>query len=275
MSCAVLGPRGTFSEEAAHRYWGETMNLSTARSIPELFQMLLRGEIDDVLVPIDNSLAGSIDISMACLQEYPVCIKGEIVIPIEQHLVAASHCTLDEIELLVSQPTALMQCTQFVNTVLPGVRTEISPSTARAMEIVKGESRKAAAIGSLQAAEIYGLKIIRSNIENKYNNTRFIHVGKENSLLSAGNKASLIFTLPDNPGSLYYALGIFASRNLNLSKIESRPGKSGRDSYSFYIEVDVPGDKQTMENALQELQDYCLTVKYLGLYSRRMEDKAC
>lgn len=275
MSCAVLGPRGTFSEEAAHRYWGEAMNITTAQSIPELFQMLLRGEIDDVLVPIENSLAGSIDISMACLQEYPVCIKGEIVMPIEQHLVAAEYYPLEEIELLVSQPTALMQCTHYVNTALPGVRTEISPSTSRAMEIIKGESRKAAAIGSVQAAQIYGLKIIRSNIANRYNSTRFVHVGQGNSLLPVGDKASLIFTLPDNPGSLYHALGIFASRNLNLSKIESRPGKTGRDSYSFYIEVDVPGDKQAMENALQELQDYCLTVKYLGLYNCRTEDTAC
>ncbi len=273
MLCAVLGPAGTFSEEAAHLYWGDDVEVWAAPSIPELFRMLAGGEVEDVLVPIDNSQAGSIDICINCLQEYPVCIKGEIVIPIRQHLIAAQNYQLEEIELIISQPTALMQCGDFIDHSLKGVRTEITSSTSRALQIIGTESKKAAAIGNRRAAAIYGLEIIREDIQNQYNTTRFVHITKNKGSLKGGQKASLICSLPDVPGALYKALEIFAVRNLNLNKIESRPDRIKQGSFCFYIEVEIGGNDQNLAQALDELQIYCNSMKYLGSYNRKNGDE--
>ncbi len=271
MLCAVLGPTGTFSEEAAHLYWGDDVEVSAASTIPELFRMLAGGEVENVLVPIDNSQAGSIDICINCLQEYPVSIKGEIVIPIRQHLIAARKYQLEDIELIISQPTALMQCGDFIDSSLKGVRTEITSSTTRALQIIGTESKKAAAIGNLRAAAIYGLEIIQEDIQNQDNTTRFVHVTKNGGSSNDGQKASLICSLPDVPGSLYKALEIFALRNLNLNKIESKPDRSRQGSFCFYIEVEVRGNDHNLNQALDELQLYCNSLKYLGSYNRRKE----
>ncbi|KUG03545.1 prephenate dehydratase pheaip/act domain [hydrocarbon metagenome] len=272
MICAVLGPTGTFSEEAAHLYWGEDVVVSAAATIPELFRMLAGGEVEDVLVPIDNSQAGSIDVCINCLQEYPVSIKGEIVIPIRQHLIAARKYQLEDIELIISQPTALMQCGDFMDRSLKGVRTEITSSTTRALQIIGTETRKAAGIGNLRAAAIYGLEIIKEDIQNRDNTTRFVHITNNQGPLDGGQKASLICSLPDVPGALYKALEIFAVRNLNLNKIESRPDRIKQGSFCFYIEVEVDGNDQNLANALDELQMYCNSVKYLGSYNRKNGD---
>jgi prephenate dehydratase len=268
MLCAVLGPAGTFSEEAAQLYWGEEVVVSAAPSIPALFTMLARGEVEDVMIPIDNSQAGSIHASIDGLQEYPVCIKGEIIIPIRQHLIAARKYAPEEIELLVSQPVALLQCSDFIELVLPGVRTEICNTTTGALQIAGAESRKAAAIGNLKAARIYGLEIIQEDIQNQSNTTRFLHIGRAGSDSGPGEKASLIFSLPDTPGSLYKALGIFATKDLNLSKIESRPDNNKQGRFCFYIEVEMGQKQQPLNQALEELQQYCKQVKYLGSYNK-------
>jgi len=275
MGCAVLGPRGTFSEEAARVYWGKRINLSTAQDIPELFGMLIKGEVDDILVPIDNTQAGSIDVSIRCLQEYPVCIKGEIMVPIRQQLMAAGKYHLDEIELLISQPAALMQCCDFIGSNLKGVRTEISSSTAKAVQIISTEPRKAAAIGSRQAAGFYGLKLIAENIQNHDNFTRFVHIRPKGEDVYQGEKASIIIALPDNPGTLLKALEIFAVQEINLSKIESRPDRMKRGKFNFYIEMDVSCGSERLIKALDNLKEYCSSVKYLGAYDKRMEDYVC
>ncbi len=272
MLCAVLGPEGTFSEEAAHLYWGEGVEVSAASSIPELFRMLAGGEVEDVLVPIDNSQAGSIDVCIRCLQEYQVSIKGEIVIPIRQHLIAAREYQLEDIELIVSQPTALAQCGDFIERSLSGVRTEITSSTTKALQIIGAESKKAAAIGNQRAAAIYGLEIIQKDIQNQDNTTRFVHIANNSPSMECGEKASLICSLPDIPGALYKALEIFAVKNLNLNKIESRPDRIKQGSFCFYIEVEVGGNKQMLVQALEELKQYCYSVKYLGSYNRRNGD---
>ncbi len=268
MLCAVLGPAGTFSEDAAHLYWGEEVLLSLATSIPELFRMLAAGEVENVLVPIENSQAGSIDACIRCLQEYPVRIEGEIVIPIRQHLIAARTYELEEIELIVSQPAALMQCSDFLDHSLSGVRTEISNSTSRALQIIGSESKKAAAIGNLKAAAIYGLQVIKKDIQNQDNTTRFVHVKNNRAAIECGEKASLICSLPDIPGALHKALEIFAVKNLNLHKIESQPDRIKKGRFCFYIEVEVGGNRSQLLQVLDELQQYCDSVKYLGSYKR-------
>jgi prephenate dehydratase len=266
MTYAVLGPRGTFSEDAACFYWGEKVNLCTAASITDLFIMVERGEVEGALVPIDNTLAGSINLTMECLEMNSVSIEGEFLLPIKQHLLSCEKYELEEVELLISQPAALIQCDRFIKTYLKGIRTEITDSTARAAKLLSEEPRKAVCIGSIRAAEIYSLIIIRRDIGDENNVTRFIHIARGKNEEKKGDKSSIIFSLPNKPGTLYRALGVFAKRNLNMSKIESRPSSRVKGSFSFYVEFDSPFDHAGLEEVLKELENHCNYIKYLGSY---------
>jgi prephenate dehydratase len=275
MMCAVLGPRGTFSEEAASIYWGSNTGITTAPTIPDLFRMLISGETDDLLVPIDNSLVGSIDACISCLQEYQVTICGEIRIPIHQHLMACENYSLDDLELIISQPAALLQCTDFLDSQLPGIRTEICSSTTRALQIISRESRKAAGIANSRAAAIYGLQVLQEDIQNPDNTTRFIHVCRQKEAPGNGEKASIIITLPHTPGSLYKALEILAIKGFNLNKIESRPDRNNKNNFNFYMEAETGGNCVKLQEALEELGQYCTNVKYLGAYNEYKGARLC
>jgi len=268
MAYAILGPSGTFSEEAARLYWGNEVDLCLLSNIGELFWQLEHGQAEAALIPIDNSRAGTIGVSMECLASNQVNIQGEITIPITQHLMAGSKYQLEEIELLVSQPAALLQCEGFIKVNLPGVRREITESTTSAAQIIRKEKKRAACIGNRQASMLYELEIIKSNIQDEDNLTRFIHVTAGEAALAPapGSKSSIIFTLPDQPGALYRALGIFAERNLNLSKIESRPARDRRNSFWFYVEAETSGYNLELEQVLLDLKAMCKQVKYLGSY---------
>ena len=265
MSYAVLGPSGTFTEEAAWLYWGKTAELLVVDSIPCLFELVESGRAEGGLVPLENNLAGTIQPTLECLGKRAVFITGEISMAIHQHLMARHAYRLEDIELLISHPTALLQCEGFIRSHLAGARTEICNSTARAAQMLLAEERRAAAIGNQHSAQIYGLKIISRDIADHRNLTRFIHISSQAGQLG-GEKASLIFTLLDRPGALYAALGIFARQDLNLCKIESRPN---RDSslFSFYVEVEMDS-RQDLSSLLEELGRSCQELKYLGTFSR-------
>ncbi len=274
MVYGVLGPRGTFSEEAALLYWGGRARLIEAASIPQLFDMVQSGEVAGALVPIDNSMAGSIEPTMEGLALNDIIIRGEICIPIQQHLMAVREYSLEEIELLISQPAALLQCEQFIRQNMSGVRTEITDSTTRAAQLLTVEKRRAAAIGNKQAAELYGLKIICSEISGKDNITRFVHI-TSGSVDIRGDKSSLIFSLPDRPGALWHALGVLARRNINMTKIESRPSRHQPSRFWFYVELDTTGLCSEMAGFLEELDTHCESLKYLGSYqSAALSSKA-
>ncbi|HBQ27521.1 MAG TPA: prephenate dehydratase [Syntrophomonas sp.] len=266
MAYAVLGPHGTFSEEAANRYWGHRDDIMVATSIPQVFALVESGRVDEALVPLENSLAGTVKATIQCLRNSQLTIKGEILLPIRQDLLGGRKYELGEIELLISQPIALMQCQTFVSRHLPGVRTEICDSTSQAALTICQESRKAVSIGNRQAANIYGLEIIYPDIAEEGNATRFIHIGREKKE-TFRDKASIIFALPDRAGALYEVLGVFAQRSLNLSKIESYPGQNVGAGYYFYIEVDTPTGED-LQPVLYELQGLCSYIKYLGSYRR-------
>lgn len=266
MTCAVLGPRGTFSEEAAYHYWGKRHDVVAAGSISQVFALVQSGAVEEALVPLENSLAGSVKATIQCLQESTITVQGEINLPIKQDLLACGKYELAAVELLISQPVALQQCQTFINEHLPDVRTEICESTGKAAQMLRQEAKKAVSIGNSQAARIYGLEIIYSNIAGENNVTRFVHIGR-NQGNAIGDKSSIILSLPDRAGALYEVLGIFAHRNLNLSKIESYPGQDKRAGYNFYIEVDTPGGED-LQPVLEELEQLCSYVKYLGAYRK-------
>jgi len=268
MAYGVLGPRGTHSLEAAYHYWGNEVNLQIAHSISDLFKLVDEGRVDGALVPMENSLSGSVSETLNCLESYEAYIKGEITIPIQQHLLANGLYELNDIELLISQPVALAQCEEYIHTHLSRVRVEIASSTARAAEIVQNESRKAACIGSNKLSEFYYLHTIKNNISNKNNLTRFVHISSDRNT-EQGNKSSMIFTLPDSPGTLYNTLGVFASQNINLNKIESRPSKSCHGYFTFYIEITCSEAQLNVKKLLLKLEKYCSNIRFLGSYKNR------
>jgi len=269
MAYAVLGPHGTFSEEAAGVYWGAGVELEVASTIQEVFQLVESGRVEGALVPIENSLAGTIHPTFEGLQNSEVWIKGELYLPVQQHLLACRNLALEEVELLISQPVVLVQCENFIKSSLSGVRTEICDSTARAAQILRGESKPAVSIGNSSAAALYDLRIIYPDIAEDNNVTRFIQIGRPDQKRS-GDKSSIIFSLRDRPGALYDTLGIFARRQLNLGKIESRPSRKHSAEFSFYIEVDLSREAGINE-LLNELCEYCQEVKYLGSYVKNTE----
>lgn len=269
MTYAVLGPRGTFSEEAAGAYWGDEVELEVAGTIQEVFNLVESGRVEGALVPIENSLAGTIHPTFEGLQNSEVWIKGEFYLPVQQHLLACRNLDLEEVELLISQPVVLVQCENFIKSSLAGVRTEICDSTARAAQILRSESKPAVSIGNSSAAALYDLRIIYPDIAEDNNVTRFIHIGRPDLKLT-GNKSSIIFSLRDRPGALYDTLGIFAQRQLNLGKIESRPSRKHSAEFSFYIEVDLSREAG-IDELLNELGVYCQEVKYLGSYTKQTE----
>lgn len=269
MTRAVLGPSGTFSEEAANNYWAEDYIGQVANSIEELFFWLDNKKCSDILIPIENTQAGVIETSLINLVKYEVSIKGEINIPIKQTLLAAKPCQPEEIELLVSQLVVYAQCNEYINQFLPEARREITTSTTKAVQIVKQERKKAAAIAHNKTAGLYGLHIIKEDIQNNNNITRFLHVAKAKPELKAADKASLVFSLADYPGSLSDSLQLFAKYSLNLTKIISSPDPKSSDKYSFYVDVDIKDQTDNFKNVLQELHLNAIMVKYLGAYNSK------
>ncbi|HQA50019.1 MAG: prephenate dehydratase [Syntrophomonadaceae bacterium] len=277
MIMGILGPQGTFSEAAAISYCSPETELVYAESIQELFIMLGQQVVSDILIPFENSSAGILRKSLAGLMEYPVTIKGETIVPIEQHLMSLHEYELTEIELVVTQPAVLAQCENYLKSHLPDARIEIAESTARAAQVVARESRRAAAIGPRQAAQNYGLIVLASGIQQEDNCTRFLHLSKREVLWSdsgAGDKGSILLELENQPGALYKAIEIFARRNINLCKIESYP-VNNKKGYRFYIEAHMPGENLIIKDLLGELDNHCRKITYLGKYKQHREDIKC
>lgn len=187
MAYAVLGPAGTFSEEAARRYWGSQVVLETAESIDKLGLMLADHQAEGALAPLYNSLTGWVNPTLEILRKNLLLIKGHIELPVRQHLMVGNPCRLQDLEVVISHPLALRQCSQFIARNLGGAVLEPCSSTAGAARALLTETRPAACIGSYQAARMYGLKILRQDINLPGNITHFVHIaapGERNASFS-------------------------------------------------------------------------------------------
>ncbi|MGE5543589.1 MAG: prephenate dehydratase [Bacillota bacterium] len=264
---AVLGPPGTYSEDAAWCYWKEPRGLIYASEISQVFDLVAEGKADEGLVPIYNSLAGTVGVTMNNLLRHELYIGGEYVLPVRHCLMAREVIDLTEVEVVISQPEAFLQCQGFLARRLPNARREIVNSTGQAASYIRQEKRKAAAIGSHRAAEVYGLYVIASNLEDDMENrTTFISIRK--APLTRGDKTSILFGLEDLPGSLYRALEVFAKREVNLSRLESRPRTGTNHDYVFYADVEGGSEDSRILGALRELSSKVAYFRYLGSYSR-------
>jgi prephenate dehydratase len=274
---AYLGPPGTFTEEALDKFVGD---ISQIEKIPfptviEVIKSVDRGEADEGLVPIENSIEGSVNITLDILTfESEAKIVGEVTIPVKHSLIGRKKIKPGKIRRIISHPHATAQCRRFLAANLRGVEVIAANSTAEAVRILKEEDDDVAAIGTRTAAKIYDLEIIESDIEdNKDNKTRFVFIGNNIQPRTGSDKTSMVcFLKEDRPGSLYNILREFAQRNINLTRLESRPAKKNLGDYVFMIDLDGHLHDKNVFEAIEVLRRSVYLVKILGSYPK-WEDK--
>jgi len=271
MRVGYLGPPGTFSEEALSKC--DLTRGAERRDYPTILDALEAigsGEVETSLVPIENSLEGSVNATLDALVHRPgLRIRREVLLPIEEQLLALPGTQLAEVERLLSHPQPLGQCAGFLREHFPGLPQEATTSTAEAARQAAGR-KGVAAIGSRAAAERYGLSILRENIQDgEGNTTRFILVGRTDERPTGRDRTSIAFTLDrDRPGGLHEVLGEFASRQINLSKIESRPNKQALGHYIFFIDFEGHRSEPRGAEALAGVLERVHALHLLGSYPR-------
>ncbi len=277
-----LGPAGTFSEEAllTSAAEGQVEPVALA-SIYETVMELRRGGLDWAIVPIENSLEGSINVTLDLLagEAADVRIVGEAILRVRHALIAAGQTTLEEIDTVISHPQVPGQCTRFLRGELAHAQIVPASSTAEAVRIVAAQGgRSSAALGTELAAGIYGATILRRGVEDRADNqTRFVWLAREERAgeappLRAGEnggwKCSIVFwgTGAEHPGWLVRCLGEFAAREINLTKIESRPRRTEVGRYMFFADLSGRADEEPVSEALEGLAGLCEHVHVLGSY---------
>jgi prephenate dehydratase len=266
MKIAIQGELGSFSHEAAEAMAPRARVVPCARSL-DVFDRVKRGAVDGAVIPIENSLAGSVAEHFDLLLSRDVHIVGELRLRIVHNLIALPGTKLTGVRRVFSHPVALDQCRNlFAKN--PRLQAEPFYDTAGSVKHVMAEGlTDAAAIASRRAAKVYGGKILKAGIEDdKKNFTRFflIRRGKPRAARNA-NKTSLAFSLRNIPGALFKALSVFALRDISLSKIESRPMRGRPWEYVFFVDL-LRGDDQELRNALRHLGEVAELVKALGIY---------
>ena len=266
MKIAIQGELGSFSHEAAEAMLPRAVVAPCARSL-EVFDRVQRGTVDGAVIPIENSLAGSVAEHFDLLLGREVYIVGESRLRIVHNLIALPGTKFRDVRRVFSHPVALDQCRDlFAHN--PRLQPVPFYDTAGSVKHVVAEGlRDAAGIASRRAAEVYGGKILKSGIEDdKKNFTRFFWIRRGKPRPARGaNKTSLAFSLKNVPGGLFRALSVFALRDISLSKIESRPMRGRPWEYVFFVDM-LRGDDESARNALRHLGEVAELVKVLGIY---------
>ncbi len=242
MRIAYLGPPGTFSEEAVARCelarGDEPVPCAT---FADAYEALRRGQVEGAILPIENSIEGSVGATLDLLVHAPgPLIRREVLVPVRQHLLARPGTRLEDVRRVVSHPQPIGQCSRFLRERLAGVPLEPAHSTADAAQRAAAAEPGTAAIASRAAAERYGLAVIAESIQDVEENvTRFVLLAHADEAPTGRDRTSIAFTLDrDRPGGLYDVLGEFARWGINLSKVESRPMKEALGHYVFFIDFE-------------------------------------
>ena len=272
MKVGYLGPRGTFTELAARRLFsGDGVEFIPYRTIPDVLHDAESGRLDQGVVPIENSIEGSVALTLDTLvHEVNLPITGECVLPVVHHLMAKPGTRLQEIEAVLSHPQALAQCRKSLERLLPRVEQRAATSTAEAAQEVARSSRPIAALGTELAASLYGLEILQQGMQDSgANATRFVSAGREARTRSGRDKTSVVFAFgTDKPGNLYRVLKEFAERDINLTKLESRPAKQSLGEYLFLVDMEGHASDARVAEALEAVSTQCSFFKLLGSYPR-------
>jgi prephenate dehydratase len=268
MKVSFQGEPGAYSEQAVFNYYGKGVETLPCESFDVMFDSVVSGTSDAALAPIENSLAGSIHQNYDLLLRHDLHIVGEYLLRVRHCLIALPGVKMDDIKKAISHPQALGQCAGYLRS--HGIKPEQVYDTAGSVKLLKESGAKdTAAIASKRAAELYGMQIIEEVIEdNAENYTRFLAVGRESVVPTSEAKTSIVFTLKNQPGALFKAMSVFALRDLDLTKIESRPLQGKAWEYLFYIDFIGSVHDDVSKRALDHLGEYALTLRVLGSYPR-------
>jgi len=271
-----LGPRGTFSQEAAEKYISgkEGFCCCDFSSIPDIILAVHNGIIDEAVVPIENSIEGAVNatLDMMSSPEIDLKIKGEIIIPIRQNLLVKKGTGKADIKRIISHTQPVGQCREYLRKNFPQAEVILVYSTAAAAIEVAGGKGDSAAIGSITAAEVYGLDVLEKDIQDENNNqTRFVVISTTDAPPTGKDKTSIIFSTEDRPGSLYKILGIFNLWDINMTRIESRPARGQLGRYIFFTDIEGHRDDEQVRDALTMVKRKTSFFKLLGSYPRYPE----
>lgn len=267
-SIAFQGELGAYSEEAAFNYFGSSATINPYESFEKVFKAVEEGEVEFGIVPVENSLEGSISQVYDLLLDSPLRVCGEVKLRVVHCLIANPATQLGFVKKVFSHPQALGQCRTF----LRHLNCELTPTydTAGSVKIIKKQELEGcAAIASARAAELYDMNIIARGIEDNPNNyTRFFVLSQNDASQTGINKASIVFSVKHEPGALYNSLKELAIRNINLTKIESRPTRQKPWEYNFYLDCEGYRDGDELGDALRSLENNSIFVKLLGSYQK-------
>jgi prephenate dehydratase len=264
-----LGPKGTFSHEALKKYIGDAPHSAgDFQSIPEVLEAVGNNLLDEAIVPVENSIEGSVSATMDILaHESGLMVKAELILPIRENLLVKPGASISDIRYVLSHPQPLGQCRKFLSERLPHAVIKAVYSTSAAAEEVMNGSGGMAAIGSAAAAEVYGLEIAAANIHDHDNNqTRFFIMGKKDASRTGNDKTSIIFSTEDKPGSLYKILDIFNLWDINMTRIESRPAKNMLGRYIFFVDIAGHREDEDVKDALTMVGRKTSFLRILGSY---------
>ncbi|WP_263787499.1 prephenate dehydratase [Salinibacter grassmerensis] len=271
---AFQGEPGAFSEEAVRCVFDDA-EVHPSATFEDVFEAVERDAVGRAVIPIENAVFGSVRVNYDHLRTHAVTIIGELQLRIHHCLMAPREATIDGLEVVRSHQQALGQCRDWLRTHVPGATPEATPDTAGAARVV-AETRDptTAAVASRRAAERYGLEVLAEGLQdNEQNFTRFLVLAPEDTdaspVGSGAPKTSVTFVLQDNvPGALFKSLAVFALRELDLAKIESRPlvGQPGR--YRFYLDVHGDVEDEAVARALDHLREITMALQVLGSYPR-------
>jgi chorismate mutase / prephenate dehydratase len=266
VTVSFQGETGAYSEEAAFRYFGQGATTKPFETLEENFKSVDMGIVQYGIVPVENSLEGSIPRTYDLLLDSNLKVSGEIILRVVHCLICLPGVRIDSIKEVYSHPQALGQCQTFLRQM--GLKPIPSFDTAGSVKFIKENGlRDTAAIASARAAEIYGMKVLVKSIEDTANNyTRFFILSKHEAPPTGNDKTSLVLSVKHKPGVLSDALKELASRNINLTKIESRPTRHKPWEYYFYVDVEGHKNDPVVKEALATLENTTIFTKILGSY---------
>jgi len=263
---AYQGEPGAYSEAAALRFSAHA-DVLACESFDGVFRAVSTGKATHGILPVENSIGGSIHRNYDLLIEHDLPIVGEVELPIRHHLLALPGTTIEHVQRIYSHPQALAQCERFLKE-LPNVRVTPTYDTAGSAKLIREQAlADAAAIASERAAQVFELETLRSDIQDYSDNiTRFLLISRTAEADAAADKTTLVFSLANAPGALFKALSVFALRDIDLTKIESRPIRGRPWEYLFYVDIPVSRQDLRCARALVHLAEFARTLRTLGSY---------
>lgn len=264
---AFQGEPGAFSQHAGRKIFGPDIESITCFSFEAVFNAVVRGKVVCGVIPIENTLAGSIHQNYDLLARHPLEIVAETSLRVEHNLIAHPGAGLRQITHVYSHPAALDQCKRLLRRLKKVEKVSFYDTAGSVKFIRDSKMRSAAAIASEDAARIYGMKILRRRIEDDPENyTRFLALSRRGTFPRGGVKTSVVFGLKNEPGVLFKALSVFALRNIDLSKIESRPIRGRPWEYQFYLDLQIDVRSRECLHAFRHLREMAPYFKVLGSY---------